>query len=68
MVARCFAISSADIARCPKHSISARHFREDGSCRCDEREEAKAEVASARQAVREARERLSKARDWLEAM
>lgn len=30
-------IQSTDIDRCPKHSMSARHYREDGSCRCDER-------------------------------
>lgn len=34
---KAFAIRSSDIAACPKRSFSPRHFRTDGSCRCDER-------------------------------
>jgi hypothetical protein len=29
-------ISSLDIDRCPRRSLNARHYRPDGSCRCDE--------------------------------
>jgi hypothetical protein len=33
---RAFTITSADIARCQKTSLSPRHYREDGTCYCDE--------------------------------
>jgi hypothetical protein len=29
-------ISAADIARCPKASLGPRHYRDDGTCYCDE--------------------------------
>jgi hypothetical protein len=27
-------ITSADVGRCPRRSLSPRHYREDGKCRC----------------------------------
>jgi hypothetical protein len=27
-------VSTADIERCPKHSLSAGHYRDDGTCMC----------------------------------
>lgn len=29
-----FVIKRSDIARCPKRSLSAAHYHEDGSCKC----------------------------------
>jgi hypothetical protein len=37
-------VKSSDVAACPKTSLLPGHYRDDGSCRCDEREIAKAEV------------------------
>ena len=34
MSARSFVISLSDIARCPKASLSARHYLETGECAC----------------------------------
>lgn len=31
---RAFTIRSSDISRCPKNSISARHYHQDGVCKC----------------------------------
>jgi hypothetical protein len=31
---RAFTIKLSDVARCPLHSVSASHYRPDGSCRC----------------------------------
>jgi hypothetical protein len=36
-----FTIRSSDINRCPKRSLAAEHYNEDGSCRCDEEREAR---------------------------
>jgi hypothetical protein len=52
-------INSRDIARCPKYSLHPAHFRDDGTCRCDERETARAEVERLRAELTEARIRLS---------
>jgi hypothetical protein len=42
---RGFVIRKSDVDRCPKGSLSASHYREDGSCRCgDETEEEEADV------------------------
>lgn len=30
-------VSSSDLRKCPKLSLSATHYREDGSCRCIDR-------------------------------
>jgi hypothetical protein len=32
-------ITSADVARCPIHSLGVDHYRDDGSCRCGEDEQ-----------------------------
>ncbi len=50
-------IRHSDLMACPKHSLMARHYREDGSCRCDERE-------AATQAVADLQKRLHAAQDW----
>lgn len=34
--ARAFTVTSADLARCPIGSLSPSHYREDGTCLCDE--------------------------------
>ena len=31
---RAFAIKFSDIAKCPIHSLSPRHYHEDGTCAC----------------------------------
>ena len=33
---KAFTVSTADIARCPKRSLSPRHYREDATCYCNE--------------------------------
>jgi len=47
-------INSRDIVACPITSLSPAHYRDDGSCRCDE----VAEVAAAKAAFTEACARL----------
>lgn len=32
-------IRSTDVARCPKQSLAPSHYRDDGTCRCNEEEE-----------------------------
>ena len=51
-------VYSSDVERCPKHSLAATHYRDDGSCRCDERTEAEVLVAQLWADLQEARERL----------
>lgn len=31
---RAFTVSSTAVARCPIHSLSPRHYRDDGTCPC----------------------------------
>lgn len=33
---RVFVVTSEDIARCPIQSLKPEHYRDDGTCRCDE--------------------------------
>lgn len=35
---RAFVIRISDVARCPIRSLSPAHYREDGTCRCDQDE------------------------------
>lgn len=51
-------ISSSDVARCPKTSLSHDHYRDDGTCRCDEREACQAQVDQLWADLQEAREAL----------
>jgi hypothetical protein len=51
-------VTSRDVARCPKTSLLPAHYRDDGSCRCDEHETAQAEVAEAKAAYTAACARL----------
>jgi hypothetical protein len=50
-------IRFSDIGRCPKQSLLPAHYRADGTCRCDERADALAELAEAREAEAQARAR-----------
>jgi hypothetical protein len=50
-------VTSSDVAACPITSLSASHYRNDGSCRCTE-STAEAEVAAAKAAFTEACNRL----------
>ena len=54
-------LTMSDIARCPKGSLLPDHYREDRTCRCDEREDVEAEVAAAKAEVARARARLADA-------
>lgn len=38
---KAFAVTIADIRRCPKMSFSPEHYREDGTCYCVEEGQAK---------------------------
>ena len=31
---RVFTVHASDVARCPRHSLSPHHYRDDGSCKC----------------------------------
>ena len=35
---RSFVLKRSDIQRCPKHSLSPRHYNEDGTCKCPKEE------------------------------
>jgi hypothetical protein len=50
-------LSTADLTRCPKTSLLPAHYRDDGSCLCNERAEAKADVVRLRTALAAARMR-----------
>jgi len=54
-------ITRRDVERCPKRSLSASHYRDDGTCRCDERAEAQADVVRLRDALAAARLRYRNA-------
>jgi hypothetical protein len=58
-------ITSRDLMNCPKSSLLPSHFRDDGTCRCDEREEAQRDIARAEAAARQARADLDAARERL---
>jgi len=58
-------LKSSDIGRCPKMSLLPAHFRDDGTCRCDEREQARTEVAEADEAARQAQADLQAAYERL---
>lgn len=47
-------ITSSAIARCPKTSLLPAHYRADGSCRCDEHDEAVAAYETARDVFNDA--------------
>jgi hypothetical protein len=51
-------LKSSDVAACPKTSLLPAHYRDDGTCRCDETAQAQAEVAAARAAYTAACARL----------
>jgi hypothetical protein len=60
-------VKRSDITACPKLSLSPAHYRDDGSCRCNEREACQeqvdrlwADLQEAREALRGARERLDR--------
>jgi hypothetical protein len=50
-------LSTADLTRCPKTSLLPAHYRDDGSCLCNERAEAQADVARLSTALAAARQR-----------
>ena len=60
-MARVLILSLSDVARCPKGSQLPDHYREDRTCRCDEREQVVAEVHAAKAEVARARARLADA-------
>lgn len=60
-------ISSADLARCPKFSLLPAHYRDDGSCRCDEREALTLELDQLLDEQRRLRERVAQVRARLAA-
>lgn len=45
-------ITSLDVKRCPKRSMSPRHYRPDGSCLCDVAQERRAAAAQLRVAAK----------------
>jgi len=51
-------VYSTDVERCPKHSLSPTHYRDDGSCRCEERPACQEQVAQLWDDLQAARERL----------
>jgi hypothetical protein len=57
-------IKRSDMARCPKHSMSPQHYRDDGTCRCNEQAEAEVAVTEAEAEVRSAQRHLAAVRDW----
>lgn len=60
-------IRASDIARCPKTSMLVAHYREDGSCRCNEHLAAQSRVALLEDAKRRINVELAKAREDLAA-
>jgi leucyl aminopeptidase len=60
-------ITARDIARCPKQVWTPKHYREDGSCRCNERDEAMAVLKEATALKRRVDALHSSARSWLTA-
>lgn len=46
MTPRTFVVRSADIARCPIHSLLPEHYLDDGACLCPTVDEARAELAA----------------------
>lgn len=64
-------VRSSDLQACPKRSLLPQHYRDDGTCRCNEREAAKLAVEKAQKEAIEGRERvdqqLREARAWLRA-
>jgi len=54
-------LTSSNIKRCPKTSLLPAHYRDDGTCRCDERAEAQADVVRLRDALAAARLRYRNA-------
>jgi hypothetical protein len=57
-------LSSSHICACPKMSLLPMHYRENGSCRCDERDAATQAVAVAKADVARARKVLRAAERW----
>lgn len=55
-------VRMSDIQRCPKRSMLAGHYRDDGTCRCDEREPLTAELEALRAQRRELDERIADVR------
>ena len=51
---RAFTIKRSDIDRCPIHSFSPRHYRDDGTCRCGEVKELKRQLRELRKDMRSA--------------
>jgi hypothetical protein len=43
---RTFVIRSSDIGRCPRHGMAAWHYREDGTCYCDQADEMRDRLAA----------------------
>jgi hypothetical protein len=60
-------VTAAALHNCAKTSLSARHYRSDGACRCDDRVAALDDVEQARAQLRAARERMRAANQRLAA-
>lgn len=58
-------VSKADIAKCPKQSLRGRHYREDGTCLCNEREHAAKEWRDSQADLIRAQQRVKRADEWL---
>lgn len=57
-------VRMSDIGRCTKTSLSPAHYYADGTCRCSEREAAKAFVKAAEEKADQALAELAEARRW----
>jgi hypothetical protein len=57
-------ITALDMSRCPKQALYPGHYREDGTCRCDEREEATEALRQAADLRRRVLEMHRRAKEW----
>lgn len=51
-------VRGSDVAACPKFSLLPAHYRDDGTCRCADRDLARARVDEARAALDKAHDEL----------
>lgn len=58
-------LTHREIQHCPKRSILPAHYRKDGTCRCDERDAAIAELAAAKAEFEAAFDRVQDANEWV---
>jgi hypothetical protein len=55
---RTFVVMSSDLARCPKRSLLAAHWREDGTCECEHARANKRRLAALERSIARVRGQL----------